>query len=318
LRAIRAFEACYRLGSFTRAAGELNVGQPAISHQIKLLEEDLGAALFEKRGPASRPTALADEFYGQVALSLSSLAEASRRIRRRGAQDMLTIATYPGIATFWVLPRLAAHRAGTDPADRPALACRVVTAERDADIDMAEVDAAILFGDGNWPGFESRLLLPERVVPVASPTLARQLKSRNPADLLQIGPLIHLEDPEQRWFTWRDWQKRFAPKAKSIDHSLVVTNHGVAIYQALQGAGVALGWQGVIADLLASGVLVSLYDDVLQSSRGYHLVSRPDWLDGPVGRRLLAHLAPHTHKSWPASDSGLDSSAIIRRGKERS
>jgi len=318
LRAIRAFEACYRLGNFTRAAAELNVGQPAISHQIKLLEEDLGAALFEKRGPASRPTAIADDFYGHVAMSLTSLAEASRRIRRRGTQDLLTIATYPGIATFWVLPRLAAQRAGTDPADRSTLSCRVVTAERDADIDIAEVDAAILFGDGNWPGFESRLLLPERVVPVASPTLARQLKSRNATDLLQIGPLIHLEDPEQRWFTWRDWQKRFAPNTRSIDHSLVVTNHGVAIYQALQGAGVALGWQGVIADLLASGVLVSLHEEVLESPRGYHLVSRPGWLDGPAGTRLLAHLGPHSHKSWPASDSGLDSPAVIRGGKEHS
>ncbi len=290
LRAIRAFEACYRLGSFTRAAAELNVGQPAISHQIRLLEEDLGADLFEKRGPVSRPTAIADEFYGSVALSLSGLAEASRRIRRRGAQDMLTIATYPGIATFWVLPRLAAHRVKAGSVDNATLSCRVVTAERDADIDLADVDAAILFGDGTWPGFESRLLLSERVVPVASPNLARQLKSKSAADLLRDGPLIHLEDPEARWFTWRDWQQQFAPKAKSIDQSLVVTNHGVAIYQALQGAGVALGWQGVIADLLASGVLVSLSDQPLESPRGYHLVSRPGWLDGPAGRRLLAHL----------------------------
>ncbi len=288
LRAIRAFEACYRLGSFTRAAAELNVGQPAISHQIRLLEADLGAALFEKRGPVSRPTAIADEFYGSVALSLSGLAETSRRIRRRGSPDMLTIATYPGIATFWVLPRLSAHRA--EVGEGAPLSCRVVTAERDADIDLAEVDAAILFGDGTWPGFESRLLLPERVVPVASPGLARQLRAKNAGDLLRDGPLIHLEDPEQRWFTWRDWQKRFAPKAKSIDQSLVVTNHGVAIYQALQGAGVALGWQGVIADLLASGVLVSHHDEVLESPRGYHLVSRPGWLDGAAGRRLLAHL----------------------------
>lgn len=283
LRAIRAFEACYRLGSFTRAARELNVGQPAISHQIKLLEADLGIALFDKRGPMTRPTAIADEYYRSVALA--GLNDASRKIRRHGRTDMLTIGTYPGIATFWALPRLAAHRAaGT------ALSCRVVTAERDADIDLSEVDAAILFGDGIWPGYESRLLLPERVVPVAAPALARELRSATAADLLRRGPLIHLEDPEQRWFTWRDWQARFAPKAKTIDRSLVVTNHGIAIYQALQGAGVALGWQGVIADLLASGVLVALREQALESSRGYHLVSRPGWQAEPAGRQLLALL----------------------------
>lgn len=285
LRAIRAFEACYRTGSFTRAARELNVGQPAISHQIKLLEADLGVALFDKRGPMTRPTAIGDDYYRSVALALSGLAEASRKIRRRGAREMLTIGTYPGIATFWALPRLAAHQA-----PGAASSYRVVTAERDADIDLAEVDAAILFGDGDWPGCDSRLLLPERVVPVAAPSLARTLKLVSAAELLKRGPLIHLEDSERRWFAWSDWQAQFAPKAQAIDRSLVVTNHGIAIYQALQGSGVALGWLGVIDDLLASGVLVALRAAPLVSTRGYHLVSRPGWLDEPAGRRLLEML----------------------------
>ena len=289
LRAIRAFEACLRLGSFTKAARELNVGQPAISHQIKLLEQDLGLDLFEKRGPMTRPTAVAEEYYRSVVLALSGLDDASRKIRQRGRPDMLTIATYPGIATFWALPKLAAH----DQADG-SLSYRVITAERDADIDLAEVDAAILFGDGIWAGYESRLLLPECVMPVTAPALARRFRDAPPADLpdllLRHGPLIHLDDPERRWFTWQDWQARFAPEVKDIDRSLVVTNHGIAIYQALQGAGVALGWTGVIADLLASGVLVALGDQPLTSTRGYHLVSRPGWMESAIGEQLLAML----------------------------
>lgn len=284
LRAIRAFEACYRLGSFTRAARELNVGQPAISHQIRLLEADLGQALFDKRGPLTRPTALADDYYRSVALALSGLDEASRRLRQRSRGDMLTIATYPGIATFWALPRLSDWPGG------PAPAWRVVTAERDADIDLDAVDAAILFGDGNWPGYDSRLLLQERVVPVTSPARARDFAGLSPGQLLERGPLIHLDDPEQRWFTWRDWQAQFAPEAGKIDQRMMVTNHGIALYQALQGAGVALGWQGVIADLLRSGLLVALAGQPLESRRGYFLVARSGWFDATPGSTVLAQL----------------------------
>lgn len=285
LRAVRAFEACYRLGSFTRAARELNVGQPAISHQIRQLEADLGEKLFEKRGPLTRPTATADEFYRHVALALTGLAEASRRIRSQGRGNQITVATYPGIATFWALPRLAPRGGG-------GMRYRVVTAERDSDIDLDAVDAAILFGAGSWPGRDSRLLIAEQVVPVAAPVLARRLGGLGPGEMLRRGPLIHLDDAERRWFTWRDWQARFAPRARRIDQHLAVTNHGIALHLALQGEGVALGWLGVVSDLLRAGGLVALGDTPLTSARGYHLVARLGWFDQPRGRALLARLAP--------------------------
>lgn len=285
LRAVRAFEACYRLGSFTRAARELNVGQPAISHQIRQLETDLGSRLFEKRGPVTRPTAAADEYYRHVALALTGLAEASRRLRRAGRDNDVTIATYPGIATFWALPRLA-------PQAGAATRYRVVTAERDADIDLDAVDAAILFGAGTWSGHDSRLLIPEQVVPVAAPRLAHRLSGLGPGEMLRRGPLIHLDDAERRWFTWRDWQARFAPRARRIDQHLTVTNHGIALHLALQGEGVALGWLGVVSEMLRAGGLVALGKTPLTSTRGYHLVARPGWFAQPRGRALLARLAP--------------------------
>ena len=79
LRAIVAFEACYRLRSFTRAAASLNVRQPAISHQIRILEEDLGAKLFQRQGARIAPTGEADEFFRAVSsASLRLCAEAQR------------------------------------------------------------------------------------------------------------------------------------------------------------------------------------------------------------------------------------------------
>jgi DNA-binding transcriptional LysR family regulator len=270
LKAVRAFEACYRHGSYTRAAGELNVQQPAISHQIRRLEADLGATLFSKRGAAMAPTSQAHDYYRIVSTALADIARASARLRRQRQDSSITLATYPGVASFWLLPRLAKLRKGS-----PQTVVRVTTAERDTDIPLGEVDCAILFGEGHWPGFESRLVIRERILPVAAPRLAADLMGSSPRQLLETGPLIHLEDPEARWFTWQDWRDRFAPGAQDLDQSVVVTNHGVAIHQALQGHGVALGWTGMIGDLLETAVLKPTHDAPLESTRGYYLLMSP-------------------------------------------
>ncbi|MEZ5773482.1 MAG: LysR family transcriptional regulator [Hyphomicrobiaceae bacterium] len=211
LKAVRAFEACYRLGSFGRAARSLNVGQPAISHQIRLLETDLGTRLFQKRGSQTLPTAAAHQLYAAIAPALDTIGRASQAIRRRVRSRAVTVATYPGIAAYWLLPRLARL---SEAGDR--LAVRVTTAERDADMPLDEVDCAILFGHGDWGGRRSIALMAESVVPVASPALARRLKSWPPARLLAEAPLIHLEDPERRWFDWSDWRDRFAPEIAEV------------------------------------------------------------------------------------------------------
>lgn len=277
LRAVRAFEACYRHGSYTRAAAELNVQQPAISHQIRQLEADLGTTLFSKRGTVMAPTNQAHDYYRSVSTALADIARASARLRRQRQDSGITLATYPGIASFWLLPRLAKLKERS-----PQTAVRVTTAELDADIPLGEVDCAILFGEGHWPGFESRLVIRERILPVASPGLAADLAGASPKQLLETGPLIHLEDPEARWFTWQDWQARYAPEAWDVDRSIVVTNHGVAIHQALQGHGVALGWTGMIGDLLESAVLRSTHDAPLESPRGYYLLTSPDFREMPA------------------------------------
>lgn len=272
LKAVRAFEACYRLGSYTRAAAELNVQQPAISHQIRLLECDLGVKLFVKQGAAMVPTGPAQDYYRTVAMALGDLGRASARLRRRRGDDGVTLATYPGIASFWALPRLAGLKKRA-----PHTIVRVTTAELDAHIRLEEADCAILFGSGDWPGFESRLVIGERILPVAAPKLAAAWRRASPCELVEKGPLIHLEDPERRWFTWHDWQARFAPDAGDMDRSIVVNDHGVAIHQALQGNGIALGWSGMISDLLESAVLVPTHELPLESSRGYYFLAAPDF-----------------------------------------
>ncbi|MFK3968939.1 hypothetical protein ACI2KT_36015 [Ensifer adhaerens] len=88
------------------------------------------------------------------------------------------------------------------------------------------------------------------------------------------GPLIHLDDPERRWFNWNDWKSRRAPQAIRAAPGIEVSNHGIAIHEAVLGHGIALGWRGVIDDLVSSGLLVELDHKPLTSERGYYLVGR--------------------------------------------
>lgn len=286
LKALRVFEACVRLGSFTRAAWELNVGQPAISHQIQALEQDIGTALFERRGARTLPTGEALAYHRRIAGALSDMAQATTEMRRNARRTALALATYPGLAMFWLMPKLAVLRQ-----TEPRLSVRVITAERDEDMRIEDADCAILFGDGHWPGLDSCLLVREEVVPVAAPAMAARVGKRSRASLLEQGPLIHLGDQGHRWFTWQDWRDRRAPDAGRIDASIHVTNHAIAIHQSLTGAGITLGWRGVVDDLLANGLLVTLDTEPLRSERGYYLVARHKTMASAVGRSLIQALS---------------------------
>lgn len=286
LKALRAFEACYRLRSFTRAASALNVGQPAISHQIRLLERDLGVVLFKKRGSIIQSTEEADTLYSTISSAFFSIVEASRALRRTGSKKDVRLATYSGIAAYWITPRLARLREQVSD-----FSVRIVTADLDEDIMLGDVDCAILFGRGKWPGADAELLIPEEVVPIASPSVANELGPITPAELIERGPLIHLEDPRRRWHSWEDWRDYFAKEATEIDRAVTVTNHGLAIHQALTGQGVALAWTGVVTTLIEGGSVVALHDTPLVSDRGYWLVSRHGFLDTDRGKALRLALA---------------------------
>jgi len=108
--------------------------------------------------------------------------------------------------------------------------------------------------------------------------------------LLQHGPLIHLEDADHRWFTWRDWRDQRSPETREIDSGVQVTNHGIAINQTLMGQGISLGWKGVIDEMVENRLLVALDDKPLCSKRGYYLVSAPGYLFSRVGQLVLTSL----------------------------
>src|SRR5881397_3747877 len=152
LNGLRAFEAAARHLSFTQAASELNVTQTAISHQIKRLEEELGVRLFVRQNRSLALTQQAKEYLPGIRAAFNDLRLATDRLLRRDDDHVLTVSTLASLAAKWLLPRITASTALVD-------------------FRSGDVDAAIRYGRGQWPGLRVDWLMADKLFPVCSPAL---------------------------------------------------------------------------------------------------------------------------------------------------
>src|SRR5439155_25050732 len=181
LSTLRAFEAAARLESFSRAAEEISVTHGAVSHQIRALERALGIALFQRNGRRVSLTAAGRHFADRVGAALRDIAEAAQFIRRGERDNVLTLSTLPSFAARWLLPRI-----GRFIEQHPEIAVSIHTSLALVDLERDEVDLAIRFGGGHWPGLEAQKFLDDEFFPVASPRFNEGRLPRHPADLAKF------------------------------------------------------------------------------------------------------------------------------------
>ncbi|MEE7560938.1 LysR family transcriptional regulator, partial [Xanthomonas sp. Kuri4-2] len=164
LNALRAFEAAARHQNLTRAAGELCVGQAALSHQIKALEQRLGVTLFHR---LPRGVALTDEgaaLYPVLNAAFDGIAATLERFAGGRYREVLSVGVVATFATGWLLPRLPAFAAA-----HPDIELRLQTHNNRVDLAAEGLDLAIRFGDGDWPGQVAQPLLDAPVAPMCTP-----------------------------------------------------------------------------------------------------------------------------------------------------
>src|SRR5256885_6531722 len=114
LRQMEYFLAVVDEGSFTRAAERLFVSQPALSHQVKALEQSVGGALLERRPQAVHLTPLGRAFLPHASASVRAAEDARRAARAVGQLESgeLRIATLHSIALGVVPAAIRAWRLG--------------------------------------------------------------------------------------------------------------------------------------------------------------------------------------------------------------
>lgn len=294
LPALRAFEAVARLGSVRGAAAELRVTPAAISQQVKAMEADLGLQLIRRRGNSLELTAAARAGSDTLTAGFRLLAEAVRQFRDHTANPQIRLSVDPTLAASWLITRLPRYRA------LPGSVDLLLDANRHyADFTRDQVDAAIRFGIGNFPGLDAHFLLAEELFPVCSPKLLRgKHPLKNPADL-KHHTLLHNDWSSRlgNWPNWQDWLH--AAGADDVDtRSGLHFNDGLVVIEAaLGGQGVFLGNTTAVQDLIASKQLVAPFACRVKSDLGYYFVC-PERL---AGRRDIIIL-----RDWLLAEAAAD------------
>lgn len=275
LNGLRAFEAAARHLSFTHAAQELNVTQTAISHQIRRLEEELGIRLFIRQSRSLALTPQAAEYLPGIRAAFQDLRTATDRLLRKGDDRVLTISTLTSLAVKWLLPRLS-----TFQEKHPEIDVRITTSTELVDFRTSNVDAAIRYGQGRWPGLDAEWLMAEHLFPVCSPKLLTGERAlRRPEDL-EHATLLHTSSTIDDWRLW--FTAAGLPAHLSQKRGLTFDLAFMTVQAAIDGLGVAMGHTAYVADDVANGRLVVPFD-VSMPSAGYYFVTPQD---RPVASKL--------------------------------
>jgi len=275
LSAVRVFEAAARHQNFTQAAGELGMTQAAVSYQIRILEERLGAPLFARVKGRVQLTEAGRRVAPLVANAFETLADAFSGFVAED-QAVLSLSAAQTLATTWIAPRL-----GSFQVRHPDLAVRLSTDNRLVDFSTGEFHAAIRVGRGEWPGLRSHFLFRMAFSPICSAGFAAKHDLRDPAQLLDVPRL----SPHDDW--WRDWMREAGvedPACAVIDPGLVLDNQVMEANAAFAGAGIAMMTPMFWREELRSGRLVQPFEHV-------HVTDRSYWLVFPEGRRNQPKIA---------------------------
>jgi LysR family transcriptional regulator, glycine cleavage system transcriptional activator len=266
-RALRTLVAAGRHLNFTRAADELGLTPAAVSFQIKELEDQLGVKLFTRTSRTIRLTpagALVCEASAE-ALDLMSRAVSRAHKAARGTAQ-LKVTLDPQFATKWLMRRVEDFRKL-----HPGIELRFDISYEVRDFEVDDIDVAIRFGTGNYPGLAASRLFDNVIVPVCSPRLLASGKPlKEPRDLLN-HTLAHIEWSRQgvTWPNWRMWMAAAGVDEYDGSNTIVFGASSNAVDAAMAGDAVALADFAMVANDLSEGRLVRPFDLSIKVSPDY-------------------------------------------------
>jgi LysR family glycine cleavage system transcriptional activator len=275
LNGLRAFEAAARHLSFTNAASELNVTQTAISHQIRRLEEELGIRLFVRQNRALALTPEAREYLPGIRAAFNDLRLATDRLLRRDNDHVLTVSTLASLAAKWLLPRLSAFQEA-----HPGIDVRITTSTSLVDFKSGDVDAAIRYGRGQWPGLRADWLMADQLFPVCSPALLTGNHPLRCPEDLKDHVLLHTSNANSD--DWRLWLTAAGlPTNLSTHPGVTFDLIFMTVQAAIDGIGVAMGRTSYVEADIAKGRLVVPFKITLPADAGFYLVYPEATADTP-------------------------------------
>ena len=274
LNSLKCFEAAGRLLSFTAAAKELNVTQAAISHQIKVIEDYLGIALFDRYPRRLALTEQGKLLLPEVTEAFDRVSGAIAGLDSRQYSNKISVRLGPSFAARWLSPRLKYFWLQYPEIDLSLFH----VANAPTDFEREDIDIAVTYGDGNWPGVVAERLLALDFFPVCSPAFMNNDKPLTELANLRYYTLLHDADYQ----CWRDWLALAGVDGVNADKGNIIDDTNVLIQAAVDGQGIALGSSAFIQDHLDSGRLVRPFDITLVPDKAYYVVCPPSHLQNPA------------------------------------
>lgn len=269
--ALFVFEAAARSGSFTRAAEELNVTQPAVSRMLSRFESHLGLRLFERGGKGAVLTPEGEILYRRVADGFRSIEAGLRDVERlRGGKETVTISVSSAFTTHWLMPRMDRFQARFPQVD---LRFQMIAGSLRGPVE--NVDLGMRFVAEDEPVPPEALVAREVMLPVCSPGYRSVGTAAEPGG---GNTVIQLTDSPS------DWAERhgaFQTGRSGPAKTLTFSDYAVVVQAALLGQGIAFGWITVVAHALRAGALVPAAERLT------------------VGERLCVLLTPRNRPARP-------------------
>lgn len=282
LETLTGFEAVARHRSFTAAAGELHVTQGAVSKQIRTLEEALGLVLFDRHARGVSLTSAGRQLQEEIAPLLQQLAGSLARVRDHHAGQTLSVVATHAVAHYWLFSRVLAFNR-----DHPEITVGIHSTNAIEEALIHEHDFGILYGDGHWRSLVAAPLFSERVFPVCAASLAT-VEPTTPGDLAML-PLIRLDSRAWDCMGWEEWFDHFGVDYRPDEAAPCFNQVTLALDAALQGMGVALGWEFMVREHLEAGRLRQVGPFVHATGRADYLVH---------GRRHPLSPTAMTFRDW--------------------
>ncbi|HEY4367779.1 MAG TPA: transcriptional regulator GcvA [Steroidobacteraceae bacterium] len=270
---LRAFDVAARNLNLSAAAEEMNVTHAAVSRQVKQLEERLGVKLFERLPRGLKLTAHGALLAEGTREAFDRLSNALEDVSIPAVRRKLTISTFASMSARWLMPRVQSFSALFPEAD-----LQVVTTARLADFARDDVDIAIRFGGGNYPGLHVVPLFQPKEVVVCAPSLLKRGPKLETLEDLKNHVLLH----DDSYHFWTRWIEAAGVKGVNPRRGVICGDRNSMMQAAIEGQGVGLASGVFAASDIAAGRLVQVFSNAIASEFAIYAVCLPRRLTDPL------------------------------------
>ena len=272
LNLIRVFEAAARHLSFKLAADELCVSPPAVSYQIKSLEEQLGIQLFVRKNKKLELTIAGHDYFTKISPAIRRINTATLALTSNQEKQTLKINSIPVVAQFHLVPYI--HELQEQ---YPELNIQVISDPSNVSFNKEELDIALRRGLGNEPDLVYVPIFDITLTPICSP----DFREKNPqADLEQFSNvrLIKQNIDTNNWPTWlKDWGFPL-----SGHDEMIVSTFQSVLDATRSGLGIGLAYGITIYPAISKGELEILFPDKITQYDTLYMVYSAEHAGHPV------------------------------------